>query len=118
MGRLRTYLRTYRRRWHLTQEELAFLFGYFDQSIISRLEEEERAITLAVAHACELIFGVQPADLFPALFETIEGGIVQRLQELRDQLLDAKATQATATKLKLLNDALDRLTSSPEPREV
>ena len=36
MRALRNYLRVYRRRWLLTQEELAFLFGYDAESIISR----------------------------------------------------------------------------------
>ena len=36
-------------RWHLTQEELTFLFGYDAELIISRFEREERTITLTVA---------------------------------------------------------------------
>jgi transcriptional regulator with XRE-family HTH domain len=118
MGRLRNYLRTYRRQWHLTQEELAFLFGYLDQSIITRLEQEERAVTLAVAHATELLFGVGPSEVFPALFESIEADALTRMRELRDRLLQSEPTQRTLAKLELLEQALGRMTASADQQQV
>src|SRR5580692_1616725 len=111
MGRLRNYLRTYRRQWHLTQEELAFLFGYLDQSMITRLEQEERAITLAVAHASALLFGVKPSEVFPTLFESIEADVFARIRELRDRLLQSEPTQRTLAKLELLDQVLGRMTA-------
>jgi transcriptional regulator with XRE-family HTH domain len=83
MGKLGNYLRTYRTQWQLTQGELAFLFGYDAESVISRLERSERAVTLAVACACQTIFGVQPSELFPAAFESMEETVVNRMYELR-----------------------------------
>jgi transcriptional regulator with XRE-family HTH domain len=109
MRRFVKYLRTHRRRWHLTQGELAFLFGYSDQSMIARLERGERALSLAVAHACELIFGVEWDEIFPELLATIEERVVHRLRELADQLGQAEATKKTAPKLKLLRGALNRI---------
>jgi transcriptional regulator with XRE-family HTH domain len=110
MERLRNYLRVHRRRWHLTQEELAFLFGYLDQSIIARLERDERAISLAVVYACELVFGVKPKEIFPALFAIMEDDIVERMHQLRDRLLQSEPTQRTLAKLELLHEALNRAT--------
>jgi transcriptional regulator with XRE-family HTH domain len=118
MGELRNYLRVYRRRWHLTQEELAFLFGYEAESIISRFEHEERMITLAVATACQTIFGVEPRELFPALFASVEQGVVERMCELRDRLTGSELTQKTLVKLELLQEALRRIEGASERQGV
>lgn len=107
-------MRFYRRRWQLTQEELAFLFGYSDQSIVARFEQDERAITLAVAHGCELIFGVEPKEIFPTLFESVEESLVNRLHDLYERLSQAEPTQRTLAKLELLQSALKRLTATAE----
>jgi transcriptional regulator with XRE-family HTH domain len=106
---IRNYLRVYRRRWHLTQEELAFLFGYDAESIISRFEREERTITLAVATACQMLFGVEPKELFPALFDSVEQGVVQRMYELRERLANGEPSRMTLAKLQLLQEALGRI---------
>jgi transcriptional regulator with XRE-family HTH domain len=118
MRTLRNYLRVYRRRWHLTQEELAFLFGYEDESIISRFENEERTITLAVAIACQTIFGVEPSEVFPVLFASLEQSVVQRMYELRDQLAQSELTQRTLVKLELLQEALRRIEGASEQQKV
>jgi len=118
MGKLSNYLRTYRRRWQLTQEELAFLLGYETESIISRIEHQERTITLAVAYACQTIFGLEPSELFPALFENVEGRVVDRMHQLRDRLLQSKPTQKTLAKLELLQEALGRIAADSEQQEV
>src|SRR5579863_5069855 len=118
MGRLRSYLRVHRRRWQLTQEELAFLIGYETESIISRFERGERTITLAVAAACQPIFGVEPRELFPAIFESVEERVAQRMHELREQLLQAAPTQRTLAKLELLQEALGRLSALQDELEA
>jgi transcriptional regulator with XRE-family HTH domain len=118
MGRLGNYLRSRRRQWHLTQGELAFLFGYTDESIVSRLERQERTVTLAVAHACELIFGYDAEEIFPALFAEVEDGVVARLHELQDRLSQGKATKLTAAKLQLLDAALARASGELQPSEL
>jgi transcriptional regulator with XRE-family HTH domain len=118
MRKLRNYLRVYRRRWHFTQEELAFLFGYDAESIISRFEREERTITLAVATACETIFGVAPRELFPALFASVEQRVVERMYELRDRLAQSELSQRTLAKVELLQEALRRIEGASERQEV
>lgn len=112
--KLRNYLRTYRRRWGLTQDELAFLFGYTDQSIVARFEHQERTITLAVAYACELLFGVKPQEVFPACFEGVELSMAERMHELQDRLLQRAPTQKTLAKLELLHEAIGRLAAVPD----
>jgi DNA-binding XRE family transcriptional regulator len=118
MRALRNYLRVYRRRWLLTQEELAFLFGYDAESIISRFESEERTITLAVAIACQTIFGVKPKEVFPGLFVSVEQSVVQRMYELRGRLGQSELTQRTLAKLELLQDALSRIEGASERQGI
>jgi transcriptional regulator with XRE-family HTH domain len=108
----------YRRRWHLTQEELAFLFGYDAESIISRFESEERTVTLAVAIACQTIFGVKPSEVFPVLFESAEQSVVQRMYVLRDRLARSELTQRTVAKLELLQEALRRIDGASEQQGI
>ena len=116
-SRVGNYLYARRREWALTQEELAFLFGYGSDAIVSRFEGSARKIPLRIAFACELIFGSEPKDLFPALFEQVEEGVVRRMYELYEQLNRAEPSKKTETKLRLLHDALARVTSQ-KPQEI
>jgi len=109
MGRLPNYLRTYRRQRRLTQEELAFIFGYLDQSQIGRLERDERPITLAVAHTCHLIFGIEPREVFPAFFAGVEENVYRRIHELQECLNEGAPTQPTLAKLEVLYEAIHRI---------
>lgn len=118
MHKLRNYLRVYRRRWHLTQEELAFLIGYEAESIISRLERDERAVTLAVAWACQTIFGVEPNELFPAIYTDVEERVAHRMHELREKLLRSAPSQKTLAKLELLQEAIGRISGVSEQQGV
>lgn len=118
MGRLPSYLRFYRRRWQLTQEELAFLIGYGTESMISRFEHGERTITLGAAAAFQTVFGVEARELFPGVFESVEERVLQRMRELHDQLLQATPAQRTMAKLKLLQDGLARLSIAQDQRQA
>jgi len=118
MGKLRNYLRVYRRRWYLTQEELALLLGYEAESFVSRLERDERAMTLAAASACQALFGVELRELFPSLMEGLRESLIARMEELSDRLQQCEPTQKTVSKLELLQEAIARLAASPEQQEL
>lgn len=118
MGRLRNYLRVHRRRWQLTQEQLAFFFGYAEQSIIARLERDERAIALHVAYGCELLFSARPRDVFSAAIDRVEESLVQRIHALRDRLSQTGAGQNVAVKLQLLHDAMRRIAALSSQQDV
>lgn len=117
MRRLGNYLRVQRRKWHLTQGELAFLLGYLDQSIIARLEREERSVTLDVARACKVIFGDEPREIFPMVFESVDEGVLARLRQLRERLSGMRESGKTRAKLQLVQQAIERMTAVEE-REV
>lgn len=106
------YIYVRRRQWALTQEELAFLLGYCTKTAVSKLEGRISRIPLRVALACHLIFGIDPGELFPAVMEQVEEGIIGRIGELRDRLKRAKPSRTTAVKLQLLQEALTRATGA------
>jgi hypothetical protein len=114
-SRLTSYLRVRRRQWQLSQRELAFLFGYRTDSIVSRYEYHERRITLSIGFACSLIFGVEAKDLFPTMYEEVEDGVVRRLYELYNRLKASAPSKKTDAKLRLLEEALSRTTKRAQP---
>ena len=116
MSRLNNYLRTHRRLRRLSQEELAYLFGYLDPSMVGRLERDERVITLAVAHTCHFVFGVPAEEMFPAFFAGVEINLYHRLTELRDRLMRNLPTQPVAAKLELVHEAIRKLAAAKQRR--
>lgn len=105
--RLRTYLRTLRRRWGLTQKELAFLIGASGGGHVSRLEQLKRFPSLAAAIACLVIFDTSPYQLFPGLFEDIEGAVLERAAELYEEL-QGNPSKSAQVKLDFLEEVLKR----------
>jgi transcriptional regulator with XRE-family HTH domain len=79
-------LRWLRRRWGLTQKELAILLGDKSGTAVSRLECQERQPSLEAAFGCQVLFGVAPPDLFPSLFTEVEEDVVGRIRGLYDAL--------------------------------
>src|SRR5262245_14199583 len=65
--RLISYVRPLRRRWGLTQRELAFLIGAKTHSAISQIEALKAYPPLAGAIACSIIFDTPTLELFPEL---------------------------------------------------
>jgi transcriptional regulator with XRE-family HTH domain len=109
MGTLGNYLRVRRRQWQLSQKELAFLLGYKNESIVSRLERHERGVTFGTSRACRIIFGSRTKDIFPALSKEHDDRLLQRMQELRASLEQHGPSRRREAKLQLLRAAIDRL---------
>ena len=85
-AKYRCYLRPYRRRWGLTQKELATLVGMRAASVISRIERGDRSPSLAMVVACQILFGVSVVEIFPALYDGLEEEVVTRSYALYDEL--------------------------------
>jgi transcriptional regulator with XRE-family HTH domain len=66
-----SYLRPLRRRWGLTQAELASLIGTRTHVAISRIEALKIYPSLAEAIACSIIFDTPPIELFPELYAKV-----------------------------------------------
>lgn len=66
------YVRTERRRWALTQREMASLLGFESRASVSRIELGKYDPDLETALALEVLFGVAPRIMFPQVFGEIE----------------------------------------------
>lgn len=84
--RLHNYLRTYRKRAGLTQQEVGFLLGCKSGDLISRYEKRRRLPPLETALACEAIFGVPVSELFAGVREARKKDIRNRMLELQSKL--------------------------------
>jgi transcriptional regulator with XRE-family HTH domain len=102
-----TYLRSYRRRWGLSQVELAALLGLKDAGVISRIEKKQRAPSLKVVIGCFIIFGTRAAELFPGITKSIEAEVMARVRDQYDEL-QGDPSKGTRAKLDLFEDAIER----------
>src|SRR5882672_1704021 len=108
------YFRLHRRRLGFTQAELAFLVGYQSESNISRLEQHERAVALAVGFACQTVFGHELHEIYPGLHEEVVEQVTGRMRELYQKLEQKRPTERTIAKLRALSDALGRFHDEAE----
>ena len=107
MKRLAVYLRAYRRRWGLSQSELAILIGFNDRGMISRIERQMRRPSLSTAIACRILFGMHAIEIFPAFFADVEEAVLERVQALYDDLQGSRS-RMTPAKLDFLEEVLAR----------
>ena len=90
------YLRRERRSWALRQKDLAFLLGIKTTTHISRLEHSRSIPNIKTGLAFEVIFGLSPGQLLPALFSLIEEEVMARAATMHKRLserLDARAVR-------------------------
>lgn len=109
--KLDCYLRSYRRRWGLTQDELAMLLGCTTGAVISRLERHGRQPSLETAYAFEVLFGTAPIELFPGLHAKVRKAVIARARDLYDEL---KGNSSRTTRLKL--DFFEEVFERAQPR--
>ena len=109
--RVLCYLRTHRRVWGLTQGELARLLGLGNASQVSRLErcKRKRGPGIEAALACQVLFGVAPADMFPSVHRQVEERVIQSAYHMHQGLAHLTSLPALR-KRELLESALKRAT--------
>ncbi len=83
---LHNYLRTYRKRSSLSQQEVAFLLGSTERAKVSRYEQGHRLPPLRTALALAAIFDVSIAVLFGGIQEQVKRNIAERVGMLRSEL--------------------------------
>lgn len=105
---LKTYLRTYRRKTGLSQEDMAYLMGWVTATGISRHENGRRVPTLSVALAYELILGASVADLYEGLSHSAETLIVPRAKGLLAKLERLPASSLRDHRIAHLEDLIRR----------
>jgi transcriptional regulator with XRE-family HTH domain len=104
------YLKTFRKRWALSQDELGALLGSgsdLKRCSIYRLEEGARSPTIRAALACEIIFDVPAGRLFPDLFSEIESVVVGRAERMH-RALEGQTDEKANRKRELLEGMMER----------
>ena len=81
------YLRTFRKRSGLSQDDVAFLLGVQSGAEVSRHETFKRVPTLKTALSYAAIFGVPVRELFAGEFHKVEAEIKARAEELARRVL-------------------------------
>ena len=93
----------------MTQEELSGLMLRGGRGRVSGVERALASPNAAEILAYSLLFGMPPADLFPAFYETVEEGLIERAYALDERLSDDNSMM-TYHKRRLLREALARAT--------
>jgi transcriptional regulator with XRE-family HTH domain len=99
---LPNYLRTFRKRSYLSQDEVAYLLGCKNGSKISRYERFARVPNLKTAMAYAALFNARIPELFGGSFQKVHQQVVRRAQLLARKINAANPDAATARKLQAL----------------
>jgi len=100
--KLENYLRTYRKRSGLSQDELAFLLGCQNGIKVSRYERFARKPSLETLFAYEKVFGVPARELFAGAYQKVEKKMSKRAQLLARKISRATPTPMANRKLETL----------------
>jgi DNA-binding XRE family transcriptional regulator len=103
------YVRTFRQRHGLFNEELALLINQRSRTAVSFFETGDRVPNLEGALALQVVFGVAPREMFPGFYETVEEGVMRRAERLHARL-EGKTDQRSAARLRLLEEMVARHT--------
>jgi transcriptional regulator with XRE-family HTH domain len=117
-SRIMSYLRTYRKRVGLTQDEMAFLLGCQSGAKVSRFERLARTPSLETALACQAIFGVLPHEIFSGLHAEVEKAITERARVLSRRLHQTGKNGRALERKRAVIDAIARRTSDPLASET
>lgn len=111
---LRNYLRSHRRRWALSQEQLSVLLGFRSAAQLSKFERNERLPNLKTALAFEIIFGVPLGDICEGLRAEVEEEVMRRAYALYERL-EHQEDPTSLRNRELLMEMLARATNKPNP---
>lgn len=103
-------LRIHRRRWALSQQELADLLG-LSRTAVTRLENETESTSLATAFGLMVVFGIKPKVMQPHIYAQIEEAVMNRAAKL-DETLRGKEDPKSLRKLELLTEMVRRASAN------
>ena len=107
-AKLPNYLRTFRKRAYLTQDELAFLLGGESGTRVSRYELFGRVPGLETALAYQIIFAEPPDELFAGLHARIAGEVRSRADVLLKRMEQGRSSPVLAHKLAVLRSIAEK----------
>lgn len=101
-SRLPNYIRTYRKRACLTQEEVAFILGSKSSARISRHERFKQTPDLQTLLAYEMLFQTPVSNLFSSTHQEVEQKLRHRIRLLIRKLTRAGHGRRIAKKIETL----------------
>lgn len=110
-AKLPNYLRTFRKRAYLTQDELAFLLGGESGARVSRFEHFTREPDFSTALACLVVFREGPQALFAGDYERTVSAVHRRAATLLGRVQGKTPTAVLRRKLESLR-AIASLTAT------
>ena len=108
--RLPNYLRLYRKRSCLSQDEVAFLLGEKRGARVCRHERFKQTPKLETLLAYEILFRTPARTLFCGLHKNVEQTLKKRVRLLVRKLTRAGYSRSVARKLEVLNLMLEQAT--------
>lgn len=100
--KLQNYLRTYRKKAGLSQDEMAFLLGCEDGAKVSRYERFARRPNIETAFAYEMVFRISAQKLFGGVFQKVHQKTIKRAQLLAQKLKRMQSDNLSTQKLAFL----------------
>ena len=111
------YVRSLRRRWGLTQKEVATVVGGGGRNRVSRVERDLSLPDAREILAYSLLFGARPARIFPRIYCKLEERLMQGAYRL-DQRLERRRSPEALRKRQLLDKLRARLMKGRNRRSV
>jgi transcriptional regulator with XRE-family HTH domain len=84
--RLHNYLRTHRRRFGLSQADVAILLGATSGTKVSRYENFKRMPDAVTVFALEIIYNRPAGELFAGSYDTIRASVRDRARRMMKEL--------------------------------
>jgi transcriptional regulator with XRE-family HTH domain len=105
-SKLPNYLKTFRKRSGLSQEEVAFLLGTLNGEKVCRHERFAREPSLRSALAYMIIFQSQGSELFAGIHEEVRLQLLERARKLKKKQEGSEAVTTTSRNKKALERIL------------
>ena len=101
-NKLENYLRTYRKRSGLSQDDVGFLLGCQNGTKVSMYERSARKPSVENLFAYEVVFGASARELFAGAYHKVQKKISKRAQLLTRKLNRATPNSMATRKLQIL----------------
>ncbi len=117
MSNVRFYLRTHRRKWGLSQREVASLLPKGDRNRVSDVERGKASPNAVEIVAYRLMFGASAQKAFPHFHAKVEDAVMQRAYRLHKRM-EGRTAPLAQRKRELTEHMLARATGKVKRKGV
>lgn len=102
-------MRTYRRQFSFTQQEIAEIIGLLDTSQICRIETSSVHPQIQLAILYDLLFHAQLYDLFPNQYKQLRATLATRIPQIIDSYVCNEYDEQANLKIGILQKLIANL---------